>query len=102
MVATNIHEPSDSSLLSDGVRILTRLMVNAKKKLNVLGIEFSDRSKAARILPHQVFYIQGMAKKENLYIDPFVTCRQGEEGKQRCFLARSALSLPRGCLWVVD
>ncbi len=33
VVETNIHEPSDSSLLCDGIRILTRYMVKAKKKL---------------------------------------------------------------------
>ena len=31
VVETNIHEPSDSSLLCDGIRILTRFMVKAKK-----------------------------------------------------------------------
>ncbi|RLQ21324.1 ISNCY family transposase [Seongchinamella sediminis] len=69
VVATNIHEPSDSSLLNDGIRILTRLMVNAKKKLKVPGIDFTDRRKPAKSLARQVFYTRGMAKKEPLYKD---------------------------------
>jgi|CXWK01.1.fsa_nt_gi IS5 family transposase len=69
VVATNIHEPSDSSLLCDGIRILTRLMVNAKKKLKVPGIDFTDQRKPAKSLARQIFYTRGMAKKEPLYRD---------------------------------
>ncbi len=63
VVETNIHSPSDSSLLSDGIRILTRLMVNARKKLNVPGIEFTDRRKPAKSLARQIFYTRGIGKR---------------------------------------
>ena len=69
VVETNIHEPSDSSLLCDGIRILTRLMVNAKKKLKVPGIAFTDHRKPAKSLARQVFYTRGIVKKEPLYRD---------------------------------
>jgi IS5 family transposase len=69
VVATNIHEPSDSSLLYDGIRVLTRLMMKAKKKLDVPGIDFSDHRKPARSLARQIFYTRGMAKKKPLYTD---------------------------------
>jgi len=69
VVETNIHEPSDSSLLCDGIRILTRFMVKAKKKLDVPGIGFTDHRKSARSLARQIFYTRGMAKKEPLYND---------------------------------
>jgi IS5 family transposase len=69
VVETNIHEPSDSSLLCDGIRILTRFMVRAKKKLDVPGIDFTDHRKSARSLSRQIFYTRGMAKKEPLYTD---------------------------------
>ncbi len=67
VVATNIHEPSDSSLLCDGIRVLTRFMVKAKKKLEVPGIEFNDHRKSARSLARQIFYTRGMVKKKPLY-----------------------------------
>ena len=69
VVETNIHEPSESSLLCDGIRMLTRFMVTAKKKLNVPGIDFADLRKPARSLTRQIFYTRGMAKKEPLYKD---------------------------------
>jgi transposase, IS5 family len=76
VVETNIHAPSDSSLLSDGIRILTRLMVNARKKLNVPGIEFTDRRKSAKSLARQIFYTRGAVKKEPLYIDLLLHAEQ--------------------------
>ena len=69
VVATNIHEPSDSSLLCDGIRVLTRLMMKARKKLDVPGIDFTDHRKPARSLARQIFYTRGMTKKKPLYID---------------------------------
>ena len=44
-------------------------MVNAKKKLKVPGIDFTDRRKPAKSLARQIFYTRGMAKKEPLYRD---------------------------------
>ncbi len=63
VVATNIHESFDGSLLHDGIRILTRLMVNTKKKLKVPGIDVTDRRKSAKSPTRQIFYTRGMAKK---------------------------------------
>lgn len=67
VVETNIHEPSDSSLLCDGIRVLTRLMMKAKRSLNVPGIVFTDHRKSARSLSRQIFYTRGMVKKKPLY-----------------------------------
>ena len=66
-VATNVHEPSDSSLLCDGIRILTRQMAKAKQSLKVPGIRFTDHRKAARSLARQVFYTRGVTRKKPLY-----------------------------------
>lgn len=46
VVETNIHHPTDSALLSDGVRVLSRLLRPAKK---VLPTEAIDR------LPKEIF-----------------------------------------------
>ncbi|MBN7798104.1 ISNCY family transposase [Parahaliea mediterranea] len=66
-VETNVHEPSDSSLLCDGIRMLTRQMVKARQLLKVPGIRFADHRKAARSLGRQVFYTRGATKKKPLY-----------------------------------
>jgi IS5 family transposase len=67
VVETNIHTPSDSSLLCDGIRVLTRLMAKAKSSLDVPGIVFTDHRKPARSLTREIFYTRGIAKKKPLY-----------------------------------
>jgi transposase, IS5 family len=47
VVETNIHPPSDSALLFDCVRVLTRLMATVKK-LGVEGAEYSNRTRRAK------------------------------------------------------
>jgi len=58
VVETNIHHPTDSSLLNDGVRVLSRLLQRAK---GLLGQEvqearamFRDRSRSAKRLARQI------------------------------------------------
>jgi IS5 family transposase len=48
VVESNIHPPSDSSLLWDSVRVLTRLMRNAQEELGPVGFHFSDRQRRAK------------------------------------------------------
>jgi IS5 family transposase len=67
VVETNIHTPSDSSLLCDGIRVLSRLMAKAKSSLDVPGIVFTDHRKSARSLAREIFYTRGIAKKKALY-----------------------------------
>ena len=45
---TDIHHPTDSSLLEDGVRVLTRLMAQAKENLGDIDIVFTHHHRRAR------------------------------------------------------
>lgn len=47
-VESNIHAPTDSALLWDGIRVLTRLLERLRKKLPGVEIHFSDHTKRAR------------------------------------------------------
>ena len=47
VVESNIHEPTDSSLLWDSVRVLTRLLYRAKEDFG-LRISFQDHSRRAK------------------------------------------------------
>ena len=47
-VESNIHPPTDSSLLCDGVRVLTRLLVRARAKVPSAGVAFTDHHRRAR------------------------------------------------------
>jgi IS5 family transposase len=73
VVETNIHYPTDSSLLNDGVRVLSRQLKRAQQGL-AEGVEvakalFRDRSRSARQLQRQIERAarQGRAKTQPLY-----------------------------------
>ncbi len=48
VVETNIHYPTDSSLLGDGVRVLTRTMKKIGELAGAAGAKLRDRTRSAR------------------------------------------------------
>jgi len=48
LVETNIHYPTDSSLLGDGVRVLTRTMKKITKLVGTAGAKLRDRSRSVK------------------------------------------------------
>lgn len=48
VVETNIHYPTDSSLLGDGVRVLTRTMQKITKLVGTAGAKLRDRSRSVK------------------------------------------------------
>ena len=49
VVETNIHYPTDSSLLGVGVRVLIRTMKKITKIVDGAGAELCDRSRSAKL-----------------------------------------------------
>ena len=49
VVETNIHYPTDSSLLGDGVRVLTRVMRRITKIAGAAGEKLRDRSRSVKL-----------------------------------------------------
>src|SRR5712671_4451264 len=49
VVETNIHYPTDSSLLGDGVRVLTRAMKKITKIVGEVGTKLRDRSRSVKL-----------------------------------------------------
>jgi len=49
VVETNIHYPTDSSLLGDGVRVLTRIMKKITAIAGVVGTTLRDRSRSVKL-----------------------------------------------------
>ena len=45
VVETNIHHPTDSTLLGDGVRVLTRAMKKITEIVGAVGAKLRDRSR---------------------------------------------------------
>ena len=60
VVETNVHYPTDSSLLSDGVRVLTRTLKELKEKVGEGLVEVRDRSRA---LAPRVFELAQRSRK---------------------------------------
>ena len=49
VVETNIHYPTDSSLLGDGTRVLTRVMKKVTALTGALGTKMRDRSRSVKL-----------------------------------------------------
>ena len=49
VVETNVHYPTDSSLLGDGVRVLTRVMKKVSEVAGQVGTELHDRSRSIKL-----------------------------------------------------
>jgi len=48
VVETNIHYPTDSTLLGDGVRVLTRIMKKVTQIAGTIGTKLCDRSRSVK------------------------------------------------------
>src|SRR5262249_55605976 len=48
VVETDIHHPTDSALLGDGVRVLTRTMRNVTAIAGMVGSKLRDRSRSVK------------------------------------------------------
>lgn len=65
VVLSNIHPPSDSSLLYDGIRVLSRMMAKCKEDLGV-KLRFTNQRKRAKSLEFRIFYAKN-TEKQALY-----------------------------------
>ena len=75
VVEGNIHEPTDSSLLFDSVRVLTRLLGKAKDYFG-LPISFTDHTRRAKRRLLGILNAKKEKDREKLYIDLIkVTCK---------------------------
>jgi IS5 family transposase len=65
VVKSNIATPSDSQLLNDGVRVLSRLLSKSREATGV-KIRFTDKRKESKSLSFQIFNSK-KAEKDRLY-----------------------------------
>jgi len=65
VTASNIASPSDSQLLADSIRVLSRLM-SQSKALTGVKIRFTDQRKKSKSLSYRIFNAK-KAEKDNLY-----------------------------------
>jgi transposase, IS5 family len=91
VVETNIHHPTDSSLLGDGVRVLTRLMKKISKIAGDTGAKLRDRSRSVKKRVQEIARAarakgsQGQEKLHKAYADLLnSTSRVVGQAKQCC------------------
>ncbi len=69
VVSSNIHEPSDSSLLWDSVRVLTRMLSKSNEQFTDLCIRFTDHSKRAKRRMLGVMNAKNKRARKKHYVD---------------------------------
>jgi len=73
VIETNIHYPTDSTLMGDGVRVLTRVMKKVVAAAGAVGPEFRDRSRSVKRRILEIAYAarnkseKGQAKMKTAY-----------------------------------
>jgi IS5 family transposase len=73
VVETNIHYPTDSTLMGDGVRVLTRVMKKVAQAAGEVGPKFRDRSRSVKRRILEIAYAarnkseKGQAKMKAAY-----------------------------------
>jgi hypothetical protein len=73
VVETNIHYPTDSSLLGDGVRVLTRVMKRVTEGAGEVGTKLRDRSRSVKLRAVEIARVsrskseQGQQRMKDLY-----------------------------------
>jgi transposase, IS5 family len=73
VVETNIHYPTDSSLLGDGVRVLTRVMKKVDEVAEGAGTQLRDRSRSVKLRVVEIARVsrsksqQGQERMKKLY-----------------------------------
>jgi hypothetical protein len=77
VVETNIHYPTDSSLLGDGVRVLTRSMRRITKIAGAAGTELRDRSRSVKL---KVLEIARAARSKGRWLDNYQKLKAAIEG----------------------
>jgi len=69
VVSSNIHTPSDSSLLWDAVRVLTRLLTQAKGQFQGFDIPFTDHTKRTKRRMVAIMNAREKKSRKRHYLD---------------------------------
>jgi len=67
VVCSNIHDPSDSSLLWDAVRVITRKLKDLKERYPDLNLIFSDHTKCAKRRSLGIMNANNQKDRKKLY-----------------------------------
>ena len=83
VVSSNIHTPSDSSLLWDAVRVLTRILSQAKSQVQGFDIPFTDHTKRAKRRMIAIMNAREKRSRKKHYLDLLNVTRKSLTYAQR-------------------
>ena len=66
-VETNIHYPTDSRLLQDAVRVITRILADARRVFPRAGIAYHNRTRVVKKRVFSISNAKGPKKRKRLY-----------------------------------
>jgi IS5 family transposase len=75
VTAAPIHEPSDSSLLWDAVRVMVRLLREAERLVGRARLWWRDHRRAAKQRAHDIQFTRGRPRRVQLYRELLQTTR---------------------------
>ncbi|MDX8529128.1 ISNCY family transposase [Mesorhizobium sp. MSK_1335] len=97
-----MHEPSDSSLLWDAVRIMVRLLKKADALIGGTGLEWRDHCRAAKKRARKIQFTRGRPNRVQLYHELIAITRATlaylEQASERLAVA----STPSIALWQIQ
>lgn len=98
---STIHEPTDSSLLWDGVRVLVRLFDEVQAIEGVPSLPYRDHQRRAKKRMRAICYTRGQDKKAALYQDLVKVTRMSLDYIDPVYqaLAGSSVDPTRCALW---
>jgi IS5 family transposase len=94
-----MHEPSDSSLLWDAVRVMVRLLKEADGLLGGGAIAWRDRRRAAKKRARSIQFIRGQPKRVQLYRELIAIARATIADLRRVEALLAKQLEPQSALW---
>jgi len=66
-VETDIHHPTDSSLIEDAVRVICRILTAVRREFPRAGVVFHNRTRVVKKRAYAIAQAKGQEQKERLY-----------------------------------
>jgi IS5 family transposase len=94
-----MHEPSDSTLLWDAVRVITRLLDRAEELPEAPTVHWRDRRRLAKQRARAIEYSRGQDKKRRLYRDLIVATQASRAELQAVAAGLAETAAPAVARW---
>lgn len=97
-----MHEPSDSSLLWDAVRVMVRLLKRADTLVGGAGLEWRDHCRAAKKRARKIQFSRGRPNRVQLYGELIAITRATLAYLKQATERLAVVSAPLIALWRVQ